>query len=241
MRSGNRDLFETRVVAIKAGINPYAAGSAEVSFGGTKVLVTATVSEECPPWLRGTSRGWVTAEYGMLPSATHQRNRREAVAGKQTGRTVEIQRLIGRSLRAAIDLTDIKDISINIDCDVIVADGGTRSAAICGGWVALAMALDSIVDKSIRIKPVAALSAGIVNKQILVDLDYDEDSKAEFDCNLVLTGAREIIEVQGTAEGSPLPMKQLVELYEGCKSGFDKIFKIQQQEVSSLKNIQIEI
>jgi len=241
MRSNNRKPFETRDISIRAGIHPYAAGSAEVCFGGTKVLVTANVSEECPAWLRGTPRGWVTAEYGMLPSATHQRNKREAATGKQTGRTVEIQRLIGRSLRAAIDLKQIKDQSITIDCDVIVADGGTRSAAICGGWVALAMALDTIAGKTLKIKSVAALSAGVIGEQIFVDLDYAEDSSAAFDCNLVLTGEREIIEVQGTAEGNPLSMKQLMELYEACQPGFDQIFKIQQEQISALKNVGIEI
>ncbi|HMO17329.1 MAG TPA: ribonuclease PH [Oligoflexia bacterium] len=240
MRSENRKSGQTREITIQQGVHPYASGFAEVSFGRTKVLVTATIVEECPVWLKGQGKGWITAEYGMLPSATHQRNRREAVAGKQTGRTMEIQRLIGRALRASVDLSSIRDYTINIDCDVIVADGGTRSAAICGAWVALASALDSFKsERPIILKKVAALSAGQVNGSLMVDLDYEEDSTADFDCNFVLTSKGEIIEVQGTAEGSPLEINQFIQLYELCKPGFDKIFTLQRECVADYKNIEI--
>src|SRR5712675_2010713 len=201
MRPSRRAPDELRAVSLERGVVKYAEGSCMVKFGDTHVLVTATLEERLPPWLKGQGRGWVTAEYGMLPRATLERTRREAAAGKQGGRTVEIQRLIGRSLRAAIDLEALGPRQITVDCDVIQADGGTRTAAITGGWVALALATrrlrqaDKIKKDPIRIG-VAAISAGIIDGEARVDLPYVEDSNAEVDCNFVMTDKGGFVEIQ---------------------------------------------
>ena len=205
MRPSNRRPDQMRVVTLETGVNRYAEGSCLVSFGHTRVLVTASVEESLPPWLRGKGQGWVTAEYGMLPRATHTRGRREAAAGKQSGRTQEIQRLIGRSMRAVVDLKALGERQILIDCDVVQADGGTRTASITGAWVAMAMAVKILKDKGAVITDpildqVAAVSCGIFNDKPVLDLDYDEDSSAEADSNFVLTGQDGIVEIQATGE-----------------------------------------
>src|SRR6187431_3385021 len=208
MRPSRRAPDELRPVTLERGVVKYAEGSCLVKFGDTHVLVTATLEERLPPWLKGQGRGWVTAEYGMLPRATLERTRREASAGKQGGRTLEIQRLIGRSLRAVVDLPALGERQITVDCDVIQADGGTRTAAITGSWVALSDALDRLVQAgtlpgSPLRENVAAISVGVVGGRALLDLDYAEDSTAEVDMNVVMTGSGAFVEVQGTAEQTP--------------------------------------
>ena len=231
MRPSRRAPDELRPVSLERGVVKYAEGSCLVKFGDTHVLVTATLEERLPPWLKGQGRGWVTAEYGMLPRATSERTRREAAAGKQGGRTVEIQRLIGRSLRSITKLTDLGERTIWIDCDVIQADGGTRTASITGGFVALVLALQRMRELAlIRTIPivdyVAATSVGIVDGTALLDLAYDEDSKAEVDMNFVKTGDGRFIELQGTAEGLPFDRRALDALMgladEGIKHLIDK-------------------
>ncbi len=194
-----------RPVTLETGVNRYAEGSCLVTFGHTRVLVTASLEEGVPPFLRGRGRGWVTAEYGMLPRATHTRGRREAAQGKQSGRTQEIQRLVGRSMRAIVDLAVLGERQITLDCDVIQADGGTRTAAVTGGWVALKMATKHLHAKGVIprdpiLDHVAAVSCGIVEGAALLDLDYEEDSNAEADANFILTGSGHIVEVQATGE-----------------------------------------
>jgi len=245
MRIDNRKSDQMRALQIIPGINPYAAGSVEVTLGNTKVHITAHLDKSCPPWMKDSNKGWITAEYGMLPGATHSRNRREASAGKQTGRTVEIQRLIGRSLRAACDLTSIPGITIQIDCDVLVADGGTRCASITGAWVALAIALDTHLKESspnsiIEIDQLAALSGGMLDDKILIDLCFEEDSNAEFDCNLVVNSKNEIVEVQGTAEGKAIPFHALEKLYSHSLVPFKEIFNIQKNCISDCTCIRIK-
>lgn len=208
MRPSGRRPDEMREVALETGVSKYAEGSCLVSFGDTRVLCTASVEERVPPWLRNSGRGWITAEYGMLPRATSQRTDREAARGRQSGRTQEIQRLIGRSLRAVADLTALGERQVRIDCDVLHADGGTRTAAITGGYVALHRAVDGIVRKNaLRRHPisghVAAVSCGLVDGGAVLDLDYAEDSRAEADANFVLTDNGRLIEVQATAEAEP--------------------------------------
>ena len=208
MRPSRRQPDELRAVSLERGVVKYAEGSCFVKFGDTHVLVTATLEDRLPPWLKGQARGWVTAEYGMLPRATIERTRREASVGKQNGRTVEIQRLIGRSLRSILDLALLAERQITIDCDVIQADGGTRTAAITGGWVALYDCLTWMKTRDmLKADPlrdhVAAISCGICNGMPVLDLDYAEDSDAETDANFVMTGAGRIVEVQGTAEKVP--------------------------------------
>jgi ribonuclease PH len=208
-----------------------------VKFGDTHVLVTATLEERLPPWLKGQGRGWVTAEYGMLPRATLERTRREASAGKQGGRTVEIQRLIGRSLRAVVDLVALGERQITLDCDVIQADGGTRTAAITGGWVALFDCIAWMKKRSMFAgEPlrdnVAAVSCGICNGTPVLDLDYAEDSQAETDANFVLTGSGNIIEVQGTAEKVPFSEEQLLALLALAKKGVAKLVDLQKLAVA---------
>ena len=205
MRPSDRSPDQLRPVTLETGVNRYAEGSCLVSFGQTKVLVTASVEEHLPPWLRGKGQGWVTAEYGMLPRATHSRGRREAASGKQSGRTQEIQRLIGRSLRAVVDLKALGERQVTLDCDVIQADGGTRTAAITGAWVALASALDYLREEGVlKTDPltdqVAAISCGVFKDTPVLDLDYEEDSSAEADSNFVLTGSGSIVEIQATGE-----------------------------------------
>ena len=214
-RSNNRKPNELRELAIEPNVNIHAEGSVLVSFGNTKVICTATIDTNVPRWMRGSDEGWVTAEYGMLPRSTNERMGREAARGKQSGRTQEIQRLIGRSLRQAVNLKYIKGKTINIDCDVIQADGGTRTASITGGCVALFLALKNHHDDHRAIKThVAAVSLGILDDQVILDLDYNEDSSAETDLNLVMTDSLELIEIQGTGEEAPFSKEQLNEMIE---------------------------
>ena len=232
-RPSNRNYNELRKIALEVDVSRYAEGSCMVKFGDTHVLVTATLEERLPPWLRGQGRGWVTAEYGMLPRATHERMRRESAAGKQSGRTVEIQRLIGRSLRTTVDLVALGERQITVDCDVIQADGGTRTASITGAWVALADCLQWMkarnmlkTDNVLR-DNVAAVSCGIYNGTPVLDLDYAEDSEAETDANFVMTGDGRIIEVQGTAERTPFSQDEFLNLMALAKKGIARLVDLQ--------------
>jgi ribonuclease PH len=227
-RSNNRKPNELRELTIEPNVNIHAEGSVLVSFGNTKVICTATIDTNVPRWMRGSDEGWVTAEYGMLPRSTNERMGREAARGKQSGRTQEIQRLIGRSLRQAVNLKYIKGKTINIDCDVIQADGGTRTASITGGCVALFLALKNHHDDHRAIKThVAAVSLGILDDQVILDLDYNEDSSAETDLNLVMTDSLELIEIQGTGEEAPFSKEQLNEMLEVGSSAIADIIEKQ--------------
>ena len=217
MRPSGRAPRDLRPISLESGVSRYAEGSCLVKFGNTHVLCTASVDNRVPPFLRNSGRGWVTAEYGMLPRSTHTRTDREAARGKQSGRTVEIQRLIGRSLRAVTDLAALGERQIKIDCDVLQADGGTRTAAITGGYVALHCALAGLIEQNlIAALPlsdqVAAVSCGLYRDTAVCDLDYDEDSNAQADANFVLTGRGGIVEIQGTAEHEPFSHEQFSEL-----------------------------
>jgi ribonuclease PH len=221
-----------RAISMEAGFTRHAEGSCLVSFGDTRVLCTASVETSLPPWLRGKGKGWVTAEYGMLPRATHTRGRREAASGKQSGRTQEIQRLIGRSLRAVVDLQALGERQITLDCDVIQADGGTRTAAISGAWVALRLAVDGIMkEHALSVDPirakVAAVSCGIHQGTAVLDLDYIEDSNAGADGNFVLTGDGNIVEAQVTAEGETYDEEALLRLLRLARIGCGEIFTAQ--------------
>ncbi|MGQ3099923.1 ribonuclease PH [Sphingopyxis solisilvae] len=232
MRPSGRAPDQMRPIAIETAFTIHAEGSVLVSFGNTKVLVTASVDEKVPPFLRGKGQGWVTAEYGMLPRATHTRGSREAAKGKQSGRTQEIQRLIGRSLRAVVDMKKLGERQIVIDCDVIQADGGTRTASISGAWVALRLAVDTLLEaKTIAEDPiidkVGAISCGIYNGTPVLDLDYDEDSVAEADGNFVLTGRGQIVEVQASAEGATYDEEGLLRLLRLARIGCTEIFAAQ--------------
>jgi len=234
MRSNSRSLHELRPIVLTRQYTKYAEGSVLVEFGDTKVLCTASVVEGVPRFLRDSKRGWLTAEYGMLPRATHTRGDREAARGKQGGRTMEIQRLIGRALRSAIDLSIIGENTIAIDCDVIQADGGTRTAAITGSSVALADAALHLQKKmKLNVNPfrclVAAVSVGIYNKEIILDLDYEEDSKAETDMNVVMTEEGKFIEVQGTAEKGTFDQLEMNAMLDLAKSGIQEIFQMQRR------------
>ncbi|GHU01070.1 ribonuclease PH [Alphaproteobacteria bacterium] len=220
-----------RKVVIETGVNKHAEGSCLISCGDTRVLCTATVEGRAPGWLRGSGKGWLTAEYGMLPRATTERVDRERRNGA-SGRTQEIQRLIGRSLRAAVDLTALDGVSVKIDCDVLQADGGTRTASITGGWVALALALAREGKKKALVGQVAAVSAGIVAGSARLDLDYGEDSSAGTDANFVMTGDGRLVEVQGTAEGEPFTPEQLVELMRMADKGIKELMEIQRAAVA---------
>ncbi|HYD24314.1 MAG TPA: ribonuclease PH [Croceibacterium sp.] len=236
MRPSGRAPDEMRAIDIQTGYTKHAEGSVLVSFGDTRVLVTASVEEKVPPFLRGKGQGWVTAEYSMLPRATHTRGSREAAKGKQSGRTQEIQRLIGRSLRAVTDLTKLGERQVVLDCDVIQADGGTRTAAISGAWVALRLAVDklikagSIVDDPILHK-VAAVSCGICNGVPVLDLDYSEDSCADADANFVLLEGGQIAEAQATAEGACYDEESLLRLLRLARIGCERIFAAQAEAV----------
>jgi ribonuclease PH len=228
VRSNNRKSNELRELTFEPNINIHAEGSVLVSFGNTKVICTASIDTNVPRWMRGSEEGWVTAEYGMLPRSTNERMGREAARGKQSGRTQEIQRLIGRSLRQAVNLKYIKGKTINIDCDVIQADGGTRTASITGGCVALFLALKNHHDDHRAIKThVAAVSLGVLNDQVILDLDYNEDSAAETDLNLVMTDSLELIEIQGTGEEAPFSKEQLNEMLEVGSSAIADIIEKQ--------------
>jgi ribonuclease PH len=236
MRPSRRQNEELRAVALERGVVKYAEGSCFTKFGDTHVLVTATLEDRLPPWLKGQGRGWITAEYGMLPRATLERTRREASAGRQSGRTVEIQRLIGRSLRAVVDVVALGERQITIDCDVIQADGGTRTAAITGAWVALHDCLawmktrNMILSNPLR-DHVAAISCGICNGTPVLDLDYAEDSEAETDANFVMTGAGHLVEVQGTAEKTPFTEEQFLGLLALARKGIAKLVDLQKLAV----------
>src|SRR5882672_8516833 len=217
MRESGRAADQMRLVSLEKGVAKHAEGSCLVKFGNTHVLVTASLEETAPGFLRGSGRGWVTAEYGMLPRSTHERMRREAAQGKQSGRTQEIQRLVGRSLRAVTDMAALGERQITIDCDVLQADGGTRTAAVTGGFVALAQCVAfmkkiGMVSAPVIKDHVAAVSCGIFKGTPVLDLDYDEDSTAQTDANFVLTGAGGLVEIQGTAEGAPFSEEQLMAL-----------------------------
>ena len=232
MRPSERTPEQLRPVTLETGVNRYAEGSCLVSFGHTKVLVTASVEESLPPWLRGKGQGWVTAEYGMLPRATHTRGRREAAAGKQSGRTQEIQRLIGRSLRAVVDMKALGERQVLIDGDVIQADGGTRTAAITGAWVAMASALNYLKDEGVLktdpiLDQVAAVSCGVFADTAVLDLDYEEDSNAEADSNFVLTGSGDIVEIQATGEKRGFSRAEFDRLFVLAESGCAELFALQ--------------
>jgi ribonuclease PH len=234
IRRDGREPDDLRALAFTRDYTQFAAGSVLVEFGMTRVLCTASVEERVPPWLRGKGRGWVTAEYSMLPGSTSERNDREAAKGKQSGRTQEIQRLIGRSLRAVTDLTVLGEVQITVDCDVLQADGGTRTASICGGYVALHDACSRLVAaKKMGAHPLtdqcAAISVGIVDALPYLDLDYSEDAGAEVDMNVVMTGEGRFVEVQGTAEGAAFSRSELDDLLGLAESGIARIFALQRE------------
>ena len=231
-RPSGRAANEARAVRIVRHYTKHAAGSVLIEFGDTRVLCTASVESQVPPFLRGQGRGWITAEYGMLPGATHTRTDREATRGKQSGRTVEIQRLIGRSLRAAVHTRALGERTVKVDCDVIQADGGTRTAAITGGCVALADALGKVAPKAF-VGLVASISVGIHRNQCVLDLDYAEDSKAETDMNVVMMDGRGYIEVQGTAENGAFPRSALDELLALAETGIAGLFEKQRQALAT--------
>ncbi|MGL4437953.1 MAG: ribonuclease PH [Bosea sp. (in: a-proteobacteria)] len=239
MRPSKRLATQMRPVTMERGVVRYAEGSCLVTFGETRVLCAATVEEKGPPWLRGTGKGWVTAEYAMLPRATLERTRRESTTGKPSGRTQEIQRLIGRSLRAVVDLGALGERQITVDCDVIQADGGTRTASITGAWVALHDALKWMEGRAMLqgrqpLKDhVAAISCGIVAGQPVLDLDYIEDSGAQTDANFVLTGRGGIVEVQGTAEGEPFSEEQLSAMMALAKAGIADLVAMQKVTIGA--------
>jgi ribonuclease PH len=232
MRSRAPD--QLRPVSLEPGFTRHAEGSCLVKFGDTHVLCTASLDEGVPGFLRGSGKGWVTSEYGMLPRSTHSRMRREAAAGKQSGRTQEIQRLVGRSLRAIVDLGALGERQIVIDCDVLQADGGTRTASITGGYVALHQCIAYMKKTGMVTKPVlkdhvAAISCGIVKGAALLDLDYDEDSTAETDANFVMTGGGGLVEIQGTAEGAPFSDEQFTELLRLARKGIGELIEAQKR------------
>ncbi|MFF9550349.1 ribonuclease PH [Methylobacterium fujisawaense] len=237
MRPSKRAADELRPVSLERAVSRYAEGSCLVSFGNTRVLCTASLEERSPPWLRGSGKGWVTAEYAMLPRATHERTRREVGSGKPSGRTQEIQRLIGRSLRAVTNLPAMGERQVTIDCDVIQADGGTRTAAITGAWVALHdcfawMRTRSIISVDPLRDHVAAVSCGLYKSMPVLDLDYAEDSAAETDANFVLTGRGGIVEVQGTAEMEPFTQEQLLELLGLARAGTERLVALQKEAIA---------
>lgn len=236
-RPSGRQADQLRPITIQRHFTKHAEGSVLVCFGDTKVICTASVSDSVPPFLRGQGRGWVTAEYGMLPRSTGSRMKREAASGKQGGRTVEIQRLIGRSLRAAVDLNLLGERSITIDCDVIQADGGTRTAAITGAGVALADAVNGLlregkIEQNPLLCQIAAVSVGIYQGEVVLDLDYPEDSAAETDMNVVMTSLGGFVEVQGTAEGAPFDAEQLQAMLDVAKQGIEQLFDEQKQSLA---------
>jgi ribonuclease PH len=232
MRSFNRGSLETRPVTLTPGVNKHAEGSCLVEFGDTRVLCTASWEEKVPPHVYGTGAGWVTAEYGMLPRATHDRSRREAAQGKQGGRTLEIQRLIGRALRASIDLKSLGPRTLTLDCDVLQADGGTRTAAITGAYVAMVLALRKLKGKGVmsqlaKVEHVAAVSVGVVKGVVSVDLDYVEDSTAEVDLNIVSLDGGRLVEVQGTAEHGAFDRAQLNAMLDAGLAATTKLIELQ--------------
>ncbi|MDB5437303.1 MAG: rph [Phenylobacterium sp.] len=232
MRPSERLADTLRSVTLETGVNRYAEGSCLISFGHTKVLVTASLEEGVPGFLRGKGQGWVTAEYGMLPRATHTRGRREAAQGKQSGRTQEIQRLIGRSLRAVVDLKALGERQISVDCDVIQADGGTRTASVTGAWVALRLATKYMLDEGLItsdpiLDQVAAISCGVFNGTPVLDLEYEEDSNAEADANFVLTGHGDIVEIQATGEKRGFSEAEFEALFALARKGIGELIALQ--------------
>lgn len=237
MRPSKRNPDELRRVSIERAVSKHAEGSCLIKFGDTHVLCTASLEERVPPWLKGQGRGWVTAEYGMLPRATSERTRREVTVGHPSGRTQEIQRLIGRSLRAVVDLTKLGERQISVDCDVIQADGGTRTAAITGSWVALHdciqwMKLRDMVEDGVLRDQVAAVSCGIYKGAPVLDLDYAEDSAADADSNFVMTGTGGIVEVQGTAETLPFSQESFDQLMALARKGIGELVSLQKLTVA---------
>jgi ribonuclease PH len=236
MRPSERPADALRSVTLETGVNRYAEGSCLASFGHTKVLVTASLEEGVPPFLRGRGQGWVTAEYGMLPRATHTRGRREAAQGKQSGRTQEIQRLIGRSMRAIVDLKALGERQITLDCDVLQADGGTRTAAITGAWVALRLATrylqeEGLISADPILDQVAAISCGVFSGTPVLDLDYEEDSNAEADSNFVLTGKGDIVEIQATGEKRGFSEGEFEALFSLARKGIGELCEAQRKAV----------
>jgi ribonuclease PH len=238
MRPSERLADVLRPVTLETNVNRYAEGSCLVSFGHTKVLVTASLEEGVPGFLRGKGQGWVTAEYGMLPRATHTRGRREAAQGKQSGRTQEIQRLIGRSLRAVVDLKALGERQISLDCDVIQADGGTRTASVTGAWVALRLATRYLLEEGVIaadpiLDQVAAISCGVFNGTPVLDLDYEEDSNAEADANFVLTGQGDIVEIQATGEKRGFSEGEFEALFSLARKGIGELVALQRAATGS--------
>ena len=236
MRPSGRAPDEMRAITIETGYTKHAEGSCLISFGETRVLCTASVEERIPPWLRGKGEGWVTGEYSMLPRATHTRGSREAARGKQSGRTQEIQRLIGRSLRSVVNLEKLGERQITLDCDVLQADGGTRTASISGAWVALRLAVNKLMDEALIAEDpiegkIAAISCGIYQGTPVLDLDYPEDSNAEADANFVLLEGGRIAEAQATAEGATYDEEGLLRLLRLARIGCDRIFAAQEEAV----------
>ncbi|MGB3328979.1 MAG: ribonuclease PH [Thermomicrobiales bacterium] len=239
-RSYDRATDQLRPVSIEANPMPYAEGSALVKLGETHVICTASVDEQVPRWMKGKGTGWVTAEYSMLPRATKERTDREAAKGRQGGRTVEIQRLIGRALRAAVDMKALGERQITIDCDVVRADGGTRCASITGGYVALAIACEALVrEKKIRQNPlqsmIAAVSVGVVSGAPVLDLDYREDAKADVDANIVMTDKGQFVELQGTAEHNPFDYRTLETMLALASTGLDELFAAQRAAIATAR------
>ena len=238
MRPSKRQFDEMRAISFERGVSKHAEGSCLVKFGDTHVLCTASVEEKPPAWLRNSGKGWVTAEYSMLPRSTGDRMRREATSGKQGGRTQEIQRLIGRSLRAVVDMTLLGENQVTLDCDVLEADGGTRTASITGGWIALHDCLKWMEARNMlkleRVLKdhVAAISCGIFASQPVLDLDYLEDSSAETDANFVMTGSGGFVEIQGTAEGAPFSEDELRTLMDLAKKGVSELVEMQKQAIA---------
>ncbi len=237
MRPSGRQADQLRVISMETGVNKHAEGSCLIKMGETHVLCLASVEERVPPWMRNSGKGWVTAEYGMLPRSTGSRMGREAARGKQSGRTQEIQRLIGRSLRAVTDLKAMGEMQVTVDCDVIQADGGTRTASITGAFVALHLAFQRMVDLGVLTSVpltdhVAAISCGLYKGTAVLDLDYDEDSTAQADANFVLTARQGIVEIQGTAEEEPFSPEQFSELMTLARKGVDELVTAQREALS---------
>ncbi|MFA7638512.1 MAG: ribonuclease PH [Parvibaculum sp.] len=237
MRPSGRQPNEMRAVSFELGVAKHAEGSCLVRFGDTHVLCTASLEDRVPPWLKGGGQGWVTAEYGMLPRSTHERMRREASSGKQSGRTQEIQRLIGRSLRSVVDLRALGERQISVDCDVLQADGGTRTASITGAWIALHLSIEWMRARSMISAPVlkdhvAAISCGIYKGVAVTDLDYAEDSTADTDANFVITGKGGICEIQGTAEGDPFSEEEFLTLLGLAKASVADLVRLQKEAIT---------
>jgi ribonuclease PH len=236
-RPSGRNANQLREIEMITGFSKHAEGSCLVKFGNTHVLCTATIEEKVPGWMKNTGKGWVTAEYGMLPRSTHSRMDREAAKGKQSGRTQEIQRLVGRALRAVVDMQGLGERQIKIDCDVLQADGGTRTASVTGGYVALTQALQHLVKLGLIPKipltdSVAAISCGIHEGKAVLDLDYEEDSAADTDANFVITGKGGIVEIQGTAEKDPFSQEQFLELLDLARAGCTDLKAIQEKALA---------